>query len=55
MARGVTTAPDLPYTQAQLPGKGDSKPGGKLNAKDPRSAEAALNYARKLRALGDKQ
>jgi Flp pilus assembly protein TadD len=28
---------------------------GKTDAKNPRSAEAALNYARRLRAAGDKQ
>ena len=46
-------------TQAERRGKSDGERAaehwGKAYAKNPRNPEAALNYARKLKALGDKQ
>jgi len=50
---GVMSAHDTEHTQ--LAGKTDSEHSGKAYARDARNPEAALAFARQLRALGDKQ
>jgi Flp pilus assembly protein TadD len=50
---GVMRAHDTAHTQ--LAGKTDSEHSGKAHARDARNPEAALAFAHKLRALGDKQ
>ena len=50
---GVMSAHDTAHTQ--LAGKTDSEHSGKAYARDARNPEAALAFARQLRALGDKQ
>jgi hypothetical protein len=45
-AEGLTTAPDVAHTQAQLTGKVTASPGARCTAKDPRSPETALSKPR---------
>jgi len=52
---GLTAGPDAVGSRAEPTAKGSIEHWGKAYAKNPRSAEAALNYARRLRASGDKQ
>lgn len=52
---GLMAGPDAAETRAEPTAKGSIEHWGKAYAKNPRSAEAALNYARRLRASGDKQ
>jgi Flp pilus assembly protein TadD len=52
---GLMTAPEAAETRPEPTAKGSIEHWARAYAKNPRSAEAALNYARRLRALGDKQ
>jgi Flp pilus assembly protein TadD len=52
---GLMSVPDAAETRLEPTAKGSIEHWGKAYAKNPRSAEAALNYARRLRASGDKQ
>ena len=47
--------PDAAETRAEASAKGSIEHWAKAYVKNPRSAEAALNYARRLRVAGDKQ
>jgi Flp pilus assembly protein TadD len=47
--------PEAAETRPEPTAKGNIEHWARAYAKNPRSAEAALNYARRLRALGDKQ
>jgi len=47
--------PEAVETRAESSAKGGVEYWSKAYAKNPRSAEAALHYARRLRAAGDKQ
>jgi Flp pilus assembly protein TadD len=47
--------PDAAETRAEASAKGSLEHWGRAYVKNPRSAEAALNYARRLRVAGDKQ
>jgi Flp pilus assembly protein TadD len=49
------TAPETAEMRPEATAKGSIEHLAKAYAKNPRSAEAALNYARRLRALGEKQ